>query len=175
MKPQLVREGHLDRESAVAELRRFLDLAIREMHLELQYDFARAADVAATVEQDAPELLVNFHGADEPLLLERHGELLLALEYLATRWLGLEPRFHGHVRFDCGDFRALRIEELKLSARVAAQRVRETRQPFQFNPMPARERRIIHVELNAVPGVRTESEGIGDHRRLVVYPEETKK
>ena len=173
MRTQFVREGRLDRESAVSELRRFLDLAIREMHLEVRYDVQHGDDAAAAAgEPEIPEVLVNFHGPDESLLLERHGELLLALESIAIRWLGLEPRLHGHIRFDCGDFRALRIEELKLSARVAAQRVRETGQPFRFNPMPARERRIIHLELNEAPGVRTESEGAGDRRYLVVYPRE---
>lgn len=178
MKPQFIREGHLDRESAVSELRRFLDLAIREMHLDVQYDLqhgAPAAAGAAVSDSEAPEIVVNFRGPERDLLLERHGELLLALEYIAIRWLRLEPRFHSHIRFDCGDFRELRIEELKLSARVAAQRVRETRQPFHFNPMPARERRLIHLELSGAPNVRTESEGIGDHRHLVVYPAEAKK
>lgn len=82
----------------------------------------------------------------------------------------LDPRLHDRVRFDCGDYRAVRLEELKLSARVAAQRVRETGQPFQFNPMSPRDRRIIHLELNGAAGVRTVSEGIGDRRQLVIYP-----
>jgi spoIIIJ-associated protein len=53
---------------------------------------------------------------------------------------------------------------------VAAQRVRETGQPQRFNPMSSRERRIIHLELNGAPGVRTMSEGMGDRRQLVIYP-----
>ncbi len=76
------------------------------------------------------------------------------------------------MRFDCAGYRDARLEELKLSARVAAQRVRETGQPFRFNPMPPRERRIVHLELNGAPGVRTSSEGSGDRRLLVVYPAE---
>ena len=72
--------------------------------------------------------------------------------------------------FDCGEYRATRLAELKLSARVAAQRVRETGQPFQFNPMSSRERRIVHLELSGAAGVRTESEGSGDRRQLVIYP-----
>jgi spoIIIJ-associated protein len=77
---------------------------------------------------------------------------------------------HDRVRFDCGDYRATRLEELKLSARVAAQRVRETNPPFRFNPMSSRERRVVHLELNGAPGVRTVSEGAGDRRQLVIYP-----
>ena len=116
-----------------------------------------------------------FRGEDEAFLLERNADLLLAMEHLAHRWLKLDPRLHDRVRFDCGDYRASRLEELKLSARVAAQRVRETSQPFRFNPMSSRERRIIHLELNGAAGVRTVSEGAGDRRQLVIYPATVKK
>jgi spoIIIJ-associated protein len=115
-------------------------------------------------------VVVAFRGADEALLLQHNAELLLALEHVGHRWLRLDPRLHDHVRFDCGDYRTTRLEELKLSARVAAQRVRETGQPFRFNPMSSRDRRLIHLELNGAAGVRTMSEGSGDHRQLVIYP-----
>jgi spoIIIJ-associated protein len=162
----------LDRERTGEELRRFVDLAIREMGLELQYEISAAAPAQsgeAAAEESA--VIIAFRGADEELLLANHAELLLALEHIAHRWLRLDPRLHDQVRFDCGDYRATRLDELKLSARVAAQRVRETGQAFRFNPMSARERRIIHLELTGAQGVRTVSEGMGDRRQLVIYPE----
>jgi spoIIIJ-associated protein len=178
-----------DRQRAAEQLTRFLDLALREINLATRYEISGAADsnrgatetasdnignVAMEREarsggQDA-DIVVRFSGDDEDILLSRNGELLLALEYLAHRWLRLEPALHDRVRFDCGDYRETRLEELKLSARVAAQRVRETGQPFPFNPMSSRDRRIIHLELNGAPGVRTISEGSGDRRHLVIYP-----
>jgi spoIIIJ-associated protein len=157
-------EVKLDAAHASKEVKRFLDLAIEEMGLALEFDVSSPADTAET------EVVAAFHGADESLLLERNAELLLALEHVAHRWLRLDPRMHDRVRFDCGDYRGTRLEELKLSARVAAQRVRETGQAFRFNPMSSRERRIVHLELNGAPGVRTVSEGAGDRRQLVVYP-----
>jgi predicted RNA-binding protein Jag len=186
-------EARLDRERALTELRRFLDLALREMHLAVECDISapetgraaegRAPAPDAMVDAEpgntraeptngaaAPEILISFRGEDADLLLEHNAELLLALEHVAHRWLRLDPRLHDQVRFDCGDYRSVRLDELKLSARVAAQRVRETGQPFRFNPMSPRERRIIHLELTGAPGVRTASEGIGDRRQLVIYP-----
>jgi spoIIIJ-associated protein len=153
----------LDTERAVAELRRFLDLAVREMGLAIELEISSTSG-------NESEVVAIFSGADQALLLERNAELLLALEHVAHRWLRLDPRLHDRVRFDSGDYRATRLAELKLSARVAAQRVRETGQPFQFNPMSSRERRIVHLELTGAAGVRTESEGSGDHRQLVIYP-----
>jgi spoIIIJ-associated protein len=153
----------LDRERAVAELNRFLDLAVREMGLAVKFEMSSPAG-------DEAEVSVTFTGDDQELLLENSADLLLSLEHIAHRWLRLDPRLHDRVRFDCGEYRASRLAELKLSARVAAQRVRETGQPFQFNPMSSRERRIVHLELSGAAGVRTESEGSGDRRQLVVYP-----
>jgi spoIIIJ-associated protein len=149
----------------------FLEIALRELRLDVQYEMR-----LTTLEGgDEAQITVAFQGADEDLLLERSAELLLALEHIAHRWVRLNPRLHDRMQFDCADYRAVRLEELKLSARVAAQRVRETGQPFRFNPMSPRDRRIIHLELNGAPGVRTASEGIGDRRQLVIYPNSRKQ
>jgi spoIIIJ-associated protein len=165
-------EPRLDRERAVAELKRFLELAVREMNLALEWEVSETQNGGDSSEAD---VVATFRGADEELLLERNAELLLALEHIAHRWLRLDPRLHDRVRLDCGEYRATRLAELKLSARVAAQRVRETGQPHRFNPMSSRERRIIHLELNGALGVRTMSEGTGDRRQLVIYPASGRK
>src|SRR5579885_1724752 len=68
-------------------------------------------------------------------------------------------------------YRALRIEELRTMARIAAERVLATHQPFRLNPMPSRERRIVHLALKNAPGIRTESIGTGENRQVVIHPE----
>ncbi|MGH9723502.1 MAG: protein jag [Candidatus Acidiferrales bacterium] len=161
-------DARLDAAAAAAALRHFLDIAVREMHLNLSCEISQPP--AAGGAPGETDVMVAFSGEDQELLLERNAELLLALEHIAHRCLRLDPRLHDRVRFDCGDYRALRLDELKLSARVAAQRVRETGQPHRFNLMSSRERRLIHLELTGAEGVRTESEGSGEHRQLVIYP-----
>jgi spoIIIJ-associated protein len=158
-------DGRLDQEKARRELARFLDSALKEMQLAVTYQISSLEPKLGEA-----EMVVAFEGADEELLLDRNAELLLALEHVAHRWLRLDPRLHDRVRFDCGSYRSMRLEELKLSARVAAQRVRETGLEFRFNPMSARDRRLIHLELTGAAGVRTVSEGSGDRRQLVIYP-----
>jgi spoIIIJ-associated protein len=171
MKEKPREEAHFDRARAGEEIKRYLDVCVRGMGLELEYEISSGgADAQGDGGSQAGDVVVAFRGADEALLLERNAELLLALEHVGHRWLRLDPRLHDHVRFDCADYRTTRLEELKLSARVAAQRVRETGQPFRFNPMSSRDRRLIHLELNGAAGVRTMSEGSGDHRQLVIYP-----
>jgi spoIIIJ-associated protein len=131
---------------------------------------ARTASADKPEEFERPEIIVIFDGPDKELLLERGAELLLALEYVAVRSLRLEPPFFDRIRFDSGDFRSLRIAELMLSAKVAAQRVRETKQPFRLNPMAPRERRIVHLALKDLAGIRTTSEGVGEERQVVILP-----
>ena len=157
-------ELRLDPAKTESELRRFLDLALAEMQLELTYKITVGSAAAGA------DLAIDFDGPDSALLLDHQAELLVAFEYIAHRWLRLDPRQHDLVRFDCGEFRATRLEELKLSARVAAQRVRETGQQFRFNPMSARERRILHLELTGATGVRTSSDGAGERRHVIIYP-----
>ncbi|MGH9649738.1 MAG: single-stranded DNA-binding protein, partial [Terriglobales bacterium] len=83
---------------------------------------------------EAPEIQVDLSGPDSSLLLERGAELLRALEHVAVRMLHLEPEEHEKVSFDCMNHKALRLEELKLSAGVAAERVLKSGQPYQFGP-----------------------------------------
>jgi spoIIIJ-associated protein len=168
-RPSLIHDGKLDHPAVTAELRRCLDILLRKARFELSFEI-RATGPAASAEFENPEILVLFSGRDQDLLLERNAELLKALEHIALRWLWLDPQFYGRVRFDAGGYRAIRIEELKLSARVAADRVRETHSPFRFNAMAARERRILHLVLKEEPGVRSSSEGAGEERQVVVYP-----
>ncbi len=165
------RDGRLELEPMVAELDRFLRLVVPQMRLDLQYEIrVSAAAGPPPTAGDTPEVLVVFRGRDDQMLLERNAELLLTLEYLAMRCLRLDPQAHDRVRFDCGDYRATRLAELKLAAQIAAQRVREMRQPFRMNPMSARERRVVHLAVKDLPGIRTASEGEGEHRQVVIYP-----
>ncbi len=125
---------------------------------------------AAETEVEAPEFVVDFSGPDSDMLLERNAALLNALEYVVLKAVRLEESLFGKISFDCRDWRRLRCEELRLTARAAAERVIETGTPFSFSPLSPRERRIIHLALKDHPRVRTESEGVGPERKVVILP-----
>ena len=84
------------------------------------------------------------------------------------------PDEHEKVSFDCQNFRASRLQELRLAADVAAQRVRETGMPYAFAPMSSRERRIVHLAMRELDDLRTESDGEAAQRHVVVYPKDYK-
>jgi len=70
--------------------------------------------------------------------------------------------------------RAMRLEELRVAANVAAERVRKSGMPYEFAPMSSRERRIVHLALREQTDLHTESQGEGPRRCLVVYPKDYK-
>jgi spoIIIJ-associated protein len=121
-----------------------------------------------------PDLIVRFSGVDVELLLANKAELLLALEQLTMEALGMPPDEHSRVCFDANDYRVLRIEELRMSALAAAERVKKSKTPFHFSPMNSRERRILHLALRDQTEVRSESVGMGPIRQVVVVPAEMK-
>ena len=170
---ELIREGKLDRQAAADALRDFLTNLVRLSGLELQVSVRPVSDNVSGTEGDA-EVLANVDGRDKEILLERGAEVLKAIEHLAFKALRLEPAYHEKIHIDSGGYRALRFEELRLTARVAAERVQMSKQPFRLNPMSSRERRIVHLALKDVSGVRTESVGMGEERQVVIHPTDSK-
>jgi len=151
-------------------LRGFLETILRDAHLSLSFELAAGEHTHPDFED--PDIVVRFSGADTDLLLANKAELLLALEHLAMEMLRVPAEDHSRICFDANDYRVLRIEELRLSAITAAEKVKRTRVPFHFNPMSSRERRIIHLSLRNETGIRSESTGAGPHRQVVVMPAE---
>jgi spoIIIJ-associated protein len=168
MTKELVRAGKLDREATAEALREFLLKIVNAGKFDLQVK-VRTAEAASPAEGEA-EVFADLDGKDKELLVARGGEVLKALEHVAFRALDLEPAYHEKIHLDCGGFRALRFEELRMTARVAAERVLTSKQPFQLNAMSSRERRIVHLALKDMPGVRTESVGTGEDRHIVIHP-----
>ncbi len=173
MAQELIRDGKLDRQAAAEALRHFLENMVRVSGLELKVNVRPVSAEGEGLGSDA-EVLADLDGKDKEILLERSGEVLKAFEHLAFRALRLDPAYHEKIHIDCGGYRALRFEELRLTARVAAERVQTSRQPFRLNPMSSRERRIVHLALKDMTGVRTESVGVGEERQVVIHPADSK-
>lgn len=155
-------------ESLQPKLDGFLQPVIERAGFELTYELAAPDNRHPEVEN--PEVTVRFSGSDVELLLENRAELLLALEHLAMEALRLPGEDHSLISFDANDYRLLRIEELRMSALAAAEKVKRTRVPFHFNPMSSRERRVIHLALREETELRSESIGLGPARAVVVVP-----
>jgi len=146
----------------------FLQNVLRKAGFRLKFDITSGANMHPDFEN--PDIVVKFSGPDVEYLLANRAELLLALEQLTMEMLRMPPEDHSRLCYDAHDYRALRIEELRLSAAAAADKVRRTGAAFRFSPMNSRERRIIHLALRDEPGVYSESSGVGSARQVVVHP-----
>ncbi len=150
----------------------FLKKTFRLAGFSLQFQVTEGETLHPDFEN--PDLMVRFSGPDVDLLLGNKAELLLALEQLTMEALGMVPEEHSRICFDANDHRMLRIQELRMSAQAAADRVKKSHQPFHFSPMNSRERRIIHLSLRDEKEVRSESVGEGPIRQVVVVPADLK-
>jgi len=163
-----------DKIAAAKKIDELLRAVVTHGGLHLKYRITVDPPLAEERDWERPEILVQLSGPDSTLLLERGGELLRALELVALEMLRLPGNEHEKVCFDCMNHRALRLEELRIAAGVSAARVRETGMPYEFAAMSSRERRIVHLALREHSDLRTESEGEGLHRYVVVYPKDYK-
>lgn len=128
-------------------------------------------DLRVEVSESEPNNIeVMFHGFDLPLLLGHNAELLDALQYIARRAFADAVAAGAQIDFDANGYRDARKQELEIMARKAAEKVKVTKTPFVFDPMNAQDRRIIHTALVDFQGIRTESEGDGQMRRVKVLP-----
>jgi spoIIIJ-associated protein len=173
MTQNLIDNGQLNRSAATESLQKFLHELIGAARLDLKIRVSALPPGGLPVAGGA-EVFADLTGPDKDLLIERGAELLYAIEHLALRALRLEPPWQDKLLLDSEGYRALRIEELKMIARAAAERVETSRQAFKLNPMSARDRRIVHLTLQEFPGVRTESVGIGEQRQVVIHPSAAK-
>ena len=162
----------MDKIQSANQLNVFLGGVVKHAGFKLKYRISVDPPMADDRDWERPEILVEFAGPDATLLLARGAELLRSLELLAMEMLHLAGNEHEKISFDCMGHRKARLEELRMSARVAADKVRQSGSPYQFAPMSSRERRILHLALRDEHDLRTESDGEGLRRFVVLYPKD---
>lgn len=159
-----------DYQEAAQKIAAFLKTLTTLGGLRLKYRITAGAGAADPYGLEAREIYVEMAGPDAALLTQRGGELLRALEHVAAKMIRLDSEEHDKVSFDANNFKALRAQELQMAASTAAERVRETGQPYSFAPMSSRERRMLHLALRDFEEVETSSSGEGLNRFVVAYP-----
>ncbi len=125
---------------------------------------------------ETSRLNVVAQGDDRELLgalIGRKGERLSALQHLVNLMLSKEMGSWTRVLVDVEDYRGRRERQLRELADRAAARVMETGKMLQLEPMPALERRWIHLTLRDHAGVATQSIGEEPNRRVVLVPRGT--
>jgi spoIIIJ-associated protein len=132
---------------------------------------ARAArvEIAVTIDETDDALVVRLTGDGCEFLLQDDAEVLDALEHLLQRAFGraVGPR---RLALDCAGQRQKREDALRQTALELAEQVRTDGIPRTTRPLNSYERRLIHVAIGDLPGLKTFSVGEGADRRVTIAP-----
>lgn len=119
------------------------------------------------------EIRIEIEGPDAGRIIGKKGNVLDAIQYLAARVVVRPGEPRRHLIVDAEGYRARHEDQLSQMARRLAERVASEGKVITFDPMSARERRIVHIALREVKGVRTESMGEEPQRRVQIIPDKT--
>jgi spoIIIJ-associated protein len=118
-------------------------------------------------EENETQIIVRLYGSDAKLMIDRHGELLDAVQVLANKAL-VGRSVEKDVELDCEDFKQQRTGDLEQRAREIADRVRRGGREELLPAMTPIERRIVHIALRDDADVTTESRGEGFYKRVAI-------
>ena len=138
----------------------------------IDYFLGAMGVVADTYIREDEEGTMTFEidGPDAGLLIGRRGETLQSLQFIVRMVTNRQLGRKAHVVIDVEDYRERRVQMLRRLARRTAGRVGSSGREYSLEPMSPAERRIVHMSLAAHDEVRTESEGEGNQRRVVIFP-----
>jgi spoIIIJ-associated protein len=132
----------------------------------------RLLGVGGRVEVVSDEIPLAFDitGDDLGILIGRRGQTLASLEYVTKLIVTRRLEAWRPLSVDVAGYRKRRYDSLQRLAVYLAEQVKSTGRSITMEPMPADERRIVHLALTDNPDVTTQSIGEGEDRKVVVLP-----
>jgi len=117
---------------------------------------------------DEMPLALDIKGDDLGILIGRRGQTLAALEYITKLMVAGQLKAWLPLTVDVAGYKKRRRDSLQKLALYLAEQVKSRRHAITMEPMPADERRIVHLTLADNPDVTTHSIGEGDNRKVVI-------
>ncbi|MDD5132058.1 MAG: protein jag [bacterium] len=140
-------------------------------------------DGETKIANEGNKILIDINSTDSALLIGKKGQTLEAFQYIVNLMInkeiknGLYPGITLEDKYkiiiDTEGYLIRREETLIKMAKNLADKVKESGKKAVLEPMSAHDRRSIHMALQDTPGIKTESEGEGSFRRIVIYPAES--
>jgi spoIIIJ-associated protein len=161
-----------DDDAAIA--RRLLTALLDNMRLKAEVEVRQVELLSDRDRQEEPTLVLNIRGSDLGVLIGRRGETLEDLQYLTRLLVAKALGRYINLVLDVEGYKSHREQTLQQLAQRMAERVVASHKPASLEPMPANERRIIHLTLRDHPLVQTESIGSGEDRKVTIVPKSVK-
>jgi spoIIIJ-associated protein len=119
----------------------------------------------------AGQRIFMINADDGKQLIGGHGDTIHAIDSLVKKIVEKrlpEGADEPHFLIDVNDYRTRQIRDLQTKAKMMAERARSFQYDVELSPMSAYERLIVHTTLQDEPNVKTESQGEGRSRRVVI-------
>jgi spoIIIJ-associated protein len=158
----------IDESTLDPQTRRALEF-VRRLVASMQMD-AEVGLAPDDGEGSEDEIRLEIEGPDAGRIIGKRGVVLEAIQYLTGRVAHKPGEPRRHVAVDAEGYRARHEDQLSEMARRLAERVATEGTIITFDPMSARDRRVVHMALRDITGVRTESNGEGQDRRVQIIP-----
>ena len=140
---------------------------LKVMHIKTE---VAASFIEPVDENDERLVLVDIQGKDLSILIGRRSETLNALQYITSLIVSKELNRWVPMMIDVQGYRTRRDRQLRQLGRRMADQAVQTGKRQVLEPMPANERRVIHLELRDHPQVTTESTGDEPYRKVTIVP-----
>lgn len=121
-------------------------------------------------EDDGSSAVLNIEGDDLGVLIGRRGTTISSLQHIVRLMIASQQTEWPLLTVDVCGYKRRRRSALEDLARRVADQARARRRPIGMEPMPADERRVVHLALADHPDVYSESLGVGTERKVVIYP-----
>ena len=147
--------------------------ALENLLVRLEVEASVVPEAEPPFEQgaEASEVItINVTGDDLGILIGRRGQTLAALQHVVRLIVAHQMKARVPIVIDVEGYKQRRYSALQTLACRMAEQVKERKKQFALEPMPAYERRIIHLALADDPNVTTESTGVGEVRKVVIMP-----
>lgn len=145
---------------------------VTEMLGKMQVNASVDARYGEPNEEGESPILIDISGPDLGILIGRHAEILNSMQYLVNLMVSKKAEHWVQVVVDVEGYRARRELQLRQLARRMADQVVKTGRRQSLEPMPASDRRIIHLELHDHPSVVTQSVGEDPARKVTIVPKQ---
>jgi spoIIIJ-associated protein len=143
----------------------FVKMLLEKMQMDAEATFAPDDG-----EGSQDEIRIEIEGPDAGRVIGKRGSVLEAIQYLTTRVAHRPGDPRKHIAVDAEGYRARHEDQLAEMAQKLARRVASEGKIITFDPMSARDRRVVHMALKEMTDVRTESHGEGPDRRVQIIP-----
>lgn len=139
-------------------------------HLELSADIVAEEGAVADEDEQIQPIVLDISGDELGILIGRRGQTLAALQYILRLMVIQKLNAPTTLVLDVDGYKKRRYDSLRTMAHHIAEQVAVSQRAFAMEPMPAYERRIVHLALAHHPSVMTQSVGFGDARKVTVAP-----